>query len=270
MFIFRKKEKNVPDKNVPDIKYADKKIRIYGCSFTYGVWQYYDKDGVSRSPHTESWTGFFAKLLPNYEIINYATPGCSVKWVTYLFNKFKKKYPNDIHITQIPLEGRHNWWEDDLSIEDIYTPYKYEDIPNLTKHRRNHQYSHQLSVSILKNSQHYLRPFRKWTKQEISNWGKMYFGGLVNLDLEFMVWSYFLYDHADFAFHQKSLEDFPDLLKSDSGYKKQNFISFWDVIEQEPSLTTYLDYIVDNGHHLNPVALEFQANWVYQNIKNLL
>lgn len=77
-----------------------RKINIYGCSWSHGI--------VEND--FESWVVELGKLLPEYEITNYALQGSSIAFSCWMLEKTFDL--NAINIFQCTMPGRFSYWKE--------------------------------------------------------------------------------------------------------------------------------------------------------------
>jgi hypothetical protein len=74
-------------------------INVYGCSWTHGI----------QEDNFDSWVTELGKLLPNYQINNYAVQGSSIAFSCWMLEKTFNS--SAITIFQCTMPARFSYWE---------------------------------------------------------------------------------------------------------------------------------------------------------------
>ena len=203
-------------------------INCFGCSFTAGI-----KGNVN------SWPEELAKLVPNYNIVNYGYCGSSDLFALHMMKQVKKNQ-GDIHIFQITSPYRLTTWEKDFDwLQNLFQHtdnyWKLRNLPNCQVKIMTRSTFHPSVKKFYKQYYSYISEDTLWVQSECNiELGKHY---------------------ADYSFRQQG---------------NKNSAKFTDVFQQEISKKTYNSYIFDKGAHLTQEGHVFQASWVYNKIKDLL
>ena len=202
-------------------------INCFGCSFT---------SGIERTEN--SWPEELAKLVPNYNIVNYGYAASSALFALHMMRNVKKNQ-GDINIFQITSPYRVTSWKKNFHINqnlvqctDNY--WKFPWIPN--------------DIKVITSST-FLPSAKKFHKQYYSYMSED------TLSVQFECNVELGKQYADYSFRQQG---------------SKNDAKFTNVFQREITEIDYKNYCYDDDSHLTKEGHVFQASWVYNKIKDLL
>jgi hypothetical protein len=202
-------------------------INCFGCSFT---------SGIIRTEN--SWPEELAKLVPNYNIVNYGYAASSALFALHMMRNVKKNQ-GDINIFQITSPYRVTSWKKNFHMTQ-----------NLVQRTDNYWEFARMPDDIKVMTTSTFHPSaKKFHKQYYSYMSED------TLCVQFECNVELGKQYADYSFRHL-------------GSKNDAKVS--DVFQQEITEITYKNYCYDNDSHLTKEGHVFQASWVYNKIKDLL
>lgn len=200
------------------------RIYIFGCSFSQGV---PESDWIS-------WASEFSKLVPNYDVYNFAVAGTSELFHIHILKQVCKiKKPNDIIIFQLTSMRRLTWWNNFNAFDYIQ---HHED--NLYKLNNSVRENFDRINSGVANSTKFARLWYKTMTEE-------YFQEQFSINADYAV------RNSDYTFFH------------DAWGNKYKIDSFYEDHKEK-----FNDYVIDNGSHFGKEGSTVEANWVFQKIKD--
>jgi hypothetical protein len=229
-------------------------IRILGCSFTQGI------ENLER--HGSNWVHYFRDLVDTkYTIYNYSQAGTGVMWHSYILNKLKKKYPDDIYICQITNPGRYAWWPEHMDInnfEMICFDREISFADGLKEYLINHEKVTFFNFGVVYNR----KPEDQRLKDSDLQFARDYYDR-TNTTHHWAINVNYMINNSDYSFfHLQGTKE-----------KYLNYISSEHIIfssEEMIGSEIFKKEIIDGGKHLSNNGNKMVAEHVYKNIKGKL
>lgn len=203
-----------------------KVINVYGCSWSHGI----------KEDNFESWVIELGRLLPDYQINNYALTGSSIAFSCWMLEKTFNA--DAISIFQCTMPGRFSYWKD-FNLKK----YQINKRDNVICFTNDVPVTRMLAGQFQDNDKKFHKEYySRLTKElELIEW-KSY----VNLSLKK---SSYVFTHR---FHEVN-----------------NQIAEIDNIGNILGETLYKKYINDNdGFHFGTTGQKWQAEFIVEKLKN--
>lgn len=210
------------------MKQFKKKIAVFGCSFSQGLY-----------PNLDNWVKELSVLLPEYEFYNFSLGGSSLMYSIHLFEQiYDSDLKFDITIFQATSVGRFTWWEEH-NIFDFLEKYSdnlyhidKKDIANVVK---------KINYGTVASKKHVDKNNKKF--------GIEYYSRL-NLDMisiELRSLLEFIDRRVDLLFAHRSMKDYG-----------LNYLSVYDELGKHE----FQKFVIDEGDHFSNQGNRWQAHWI--------
>jgi len=210
-------------------KQFKKKIAVFGCSWTQGLW----------NNEYDSWVKEFAMLNNDCEIYNFALAGSSLSYAAHLLEQiYDSEIKFDLTIFQATSPGRFTWWNK----HDIFDCLK-QDADNL--------YSiDDKKISMVVEKINYGTVFSQGHLKKVDKkFGLAYYSRL-NSELsvlEYRALLEFVDRRVNILFAHRSLKNYG-----------LNYLSVYDQLGKNE----FQKFVIDEGEHFSNEGNRWQAHWI--------